>query len=320
MNKRDFADLKRRITGQEFELAKTILGLTDGKTPNDPEHHQPCPISDCSSDDDGFYFQCGKGTFHCRKCRFGGDLIALVGKVRNVELTEAYDIIVEAADSSGNRMKFAPKSLNSTSGLNTTTKKVQQMKQYELHEDSQFFKKVQRHRPEISFATYKKAGAVCFEGSTGSGIAIPMYTCDGETGYIRYFTDGTKKNSLGAKSGIVGKNARDALLRKQPAKIVFKTAGVSDYLAISEVIDEAGLNDKYYAFTNGAGEVENPEKFDSILRPALEGKTVAVIADNDETGEKGAKRWALEFAKYAKNVRIVRLPKEMFGCPVRVLR
>ena len=58
------------------------------------------------------------------------------------------------------------------------------------------------------------------------------------------------------------------------------------------MIERLGLEADYYSFTNGAGEGELPGKFDALLRPALEGGTVGVIADNDEAGAAGALRWA----------------------------
>ena len=178
-------------------------------------------------------------------------------------------------------------------------------------------KPVLERRPEIDFATYQRVGAQGF----GSGVAIPMFGNDGDvSGYVRYFMDGAKRNSAGSKSGIVGTEARDALLSKRPTKMVIKTAGVSDCLVMSKVIADNGLEANYYAFTNGAGEMENPEKFEPILRPALEGKTVMVLQDNDATGEEGAVKWAHGLAKYATDVRIVRLPQEWNGKPIKDFR
>ena len=86
------------------------------------------------------------------------------------------------------------------------------------------------------------------------------------------------------------------------------------------MIERLGLADDYYAFTNGAGENELPGKFDPILRPALEGGAVGVIADNDEAGENGAQRWAEHLSTYAADVRIIRLPEIIFDCDVKDLR
>lgn len=96
-NRRDFNALKAHISGGEFSLAQQILGLTDGNKRNDPEHHQPCPIPGCPSDDDGFYHREGNGTFQCRHCRCGWDLIALVAAVLRISQTAAYDIVAAAS-------------------------------------------------------------------------------------------------------------------------------------------------------------------------------------------------------------------------------
>ena len=133
-------------------------------------------------------------------------------------------------------------------------------------------------------------------------------------------TDGSKKNSPGSKSEIVGQDARDNLLQKQPVKIAFKTPGASDYLILSKAIADAELEDDYYAFTNGAGEGENPDKFEPLLRPALEGISVAIIADNDKAGEAGARKWATFFVKFAKAVRVIQPPMERDGKQIKDLR
>ena len=91
---RNFNALKAHINGREFDLAQQILGLTDGNKQNDSEHHQPCPIPGCASDDDGFYVREDNGTFHCRRCGFNGDIIDLVAAVRGISKTESFDIIV----------------------------------------------------------------------------------------------------------------------------------------------------------------------------------------------------------------------------------
>jgi hypothetical protein len=192
---------------------------------------------------------------------------------------------------------------------------------FPLHEHYPAFLEAQVHRPEILHSTYNKVGAKLFRCGQGRGIAVPMFAVDGSlSGWVRYGVDGTKKISFGGTSGIVGTLALDALLRKQPAKIIFKTAGVSDYLALTQRIAATGLQSDYYAFTSGAGETESPDKFESILCPALTRRTVGVIQDNDETGAKGARRWAEHFAKYAADVCVIELPPVIFDCPVKDLR
>jgi hypothetical protein len=47
---------------------------------------------------------------------------------------------------------------------------------------------------------------------------------------------------------------------------------------------------------------------------------VAVIADNDKAGSDGAKKWGEHLATFAADVRIIRLPENVFDCPVKDLR
>ena len=187
---------------------------------------------------------------------------------------------------------------------------------WRLDATSPVFQATAAHRPDILFDDYQRAGAKLFR----DGLAIPMFGTDGVlSGWVRYFQSGGKPKLIG-KSGIVGVDAIYNLRTAKQVKIVFKTAGVSDYLVLSGMIERLGLADDYYAFTNGAGEGELPGKFEPLLRPALTGLAVGVIADNDEAGESGALRWAKALAEYAANVRIVYLPPVVFDCPVKDLR
>ena len=83
-------------TGQTFDIAKQLVKLTDGD-PGDPKRHQPCPIADCKSNDDSFYFQATDHTFHCSKCKFSGDIIDLVkraqSKKSNVAKTASFFLV-----------------------------------------------------------------------------------------------------------------------------------------------------------------------------------------------------------------------------------
>ena len=93
MKARNFKNLQTSIIGQEADLAAHIVGLTDGKKLNDPEHRQTCLIcgrSDC------FYFQQATAKFCCSQCNFSGELIQLIYKAKQVSHNEAYDIIETA--------------------------------------------------------------------------------------------------------------------------------------------------------------------------------------------------------------------------------
>ena len=199
------------------------------------------------------------------------------------------------------------------------------MDTFPLNADSPIYKATAAHRPDILFDDYQRIGAKLYhfqkDDWTEKGIAIPMFDCASVlSGWVRYTTGGKKKISEGAKSGIVGIDAIYNLRIAKQAKIVFKTAGVSDYLILSGRIAALGLENDYYAFTNGAGENELPDKFDALLRPALTGQAVGVIQDNDEPGETGALRWAEHIAEYAADVRVIRLPNIVFDCEVKDLR
>ena len=78
-------------TGQTFEAAKHCFGLTDGK-PDDPKHHQPCPIAGCQCDGDVFYFSPSEHSFHCQKCKFNGDFSELAKRVEQRNRTDTISV------------------------------------------------------------------------------------------------------------------------------------------------------------------------------------------------------------------------------------
>ena len=304
----DFVNLlKEKIAGREFDLAKQLIGLSDGDAHDEPhKHKQKCPFCEGT---DRFWYD-GKRSnatrrFFCNQCRpqKGWDLIELVKQKLGVGFLAAVRILAEAV------------------GLSLPvreTKPPSRFQTWELHDGhASMIKKVIAHRPEISLADYQRAGAVGFSG----GIAIPVFSTKGEiSGYYRFGTDGSKKMSQGGKSGIAGVDARDALLTQREAKIIFKTAGISDYLVLSGLIADSNNKNNYYCFSNTCGELERPDKFAPILRPALEGKTVGIIADSDSAGAIGSQRWAEHLATFVSDVRIIRLPKRVDDCPVKDLR
>jgi hypothetical protein len=288
--------------------------LTDGDSEQEPEKRkQPCP--NCGGED-RFRFapDLDRPSFFCNICKPSGgwDGIALVQEFGGDEGIDHKEAVRLLAEATGYESEYP-----SSHAERKQSEKPKPLPTFALVEDAYNVVPELKCRPEIDFAAYERAGAKGF----GSGVAIPMFGNDGElSGYVRYFMNGAKKNSAGSKSGIVGIETRDALLSKRSAKMVIKTAGVSDYLVLSKLIGENGHEADYYAFTNGAGEMENPDKFEPILRPALEGKAVMVLQDNDTTGVVGAIKWAKGMAKYAADVRIVRLPQEWNGKPIKDFR
>ena len=297
-------ELKQFIAGRELDIAIQLGILVDGKG---KEHHQYCPFCPKHEQKSGerFYVRTeNKTSFHCRRC-FTGDLFALVMKARGVTFMEAAKLIAEAAG-----FINAIDAMHVRHAVREVVQAVQEnLYTFRLDENSPVFKAAAEYRPEISFADYKRAGAKLFRDQyRRQGIAIPMFDNDGTlSGWVRYFMEGGKPKLLG-KSGIVGIDAIYNLRTARSAKTVFKCAGVSDYLVASGRIARLGLESDYYCFTNGAGEMENPEKFEPLLRPALTGQKVGVIQDNDEAGAKGAQKWAEHFTEYAADVRIIRLP------------
>ena len=299
-------ELKNSIFGKEIELAKQLGILVEGIG---KEHKQYCPFCRGTSGE-RFYIRTGdKTTFHCRQKCFSGDLIALVMKSHNVDFKTAIQQIADVVGHVGT-VNSRPQTVA------VQDKPIPFLDTFRLDADSLVFKATALHRPDILFDDYQRAGAKLFR----DGIAIPMFDTDGiESGWVRYFQNGGKPKLLG-KSGIVGIDAIYNLRTAKSAKIVFKTAGVSDYLVLAGQIAALGLESDYYVFTNGAGEGELPGKFEALLRPALTGQTVGVIQDNDEAGESGALRWAESIAEYAADVRIIGLPEIVFDCSVKDLR
>jgi len=307
-------DLKRYIAGKEFELAKQLGILVEGIG---KEHHQYCPFCPKESQKSGerFYIRTGdKTSFHCRQC-FTGDLLALVMKSRCVDFNTAKQQVANVAGYI-NGVAHISQPLNEAKKAVQEGKPIPFLDTWRLDADSPIYKATATHRPDILLEDYQRAGAKLFR----TGITIPMFDINGiESGWVRYFIDGGKPKLLG-KSGIVGVDAIYNLRVAQQVKIVFLTAGVSDYLVLSGVIERLGLDSDYYAFTNGAGEGERLEKFEALLRPALTGLSVGIIQDNDEVGAKHARQRAEVIAKYAADVRIVKLPPVIFDCPVKDLR
>jgi len=303
MTQRSVKALKDRISERVFDIAKQLFGLTDGD--NRKEHNQPCPV--CREGTNRFWFSPDRRTFHCRKCMFGGDIINLAEKVFGFSFVEAFDRVANVAgciDLIPNHVEAPPVQLDT----------------FRLDADSPIYKATAAHRPDITFDCYQRAGAILFR----SGIAIPMFDYKGtRIGWVQYFADGRKQTLKGDNRGIpavVGVDTIFNLRTAKSAKIIFKTAGVSDYLVLSGVIDRLGLADDFYCFTNSNGESEKPDKFEALLRPALTGKAVGVIQDNDSAGETGALRWAESIAEYAADVRIIRIPPVIFDSPVKDLR
>jgi hypothetical protein len=289
-----------KSTGRTFEkVGKALCGLTDG---NGKDRSQPCPF--CGGNN-RFWYSTESNRWFCRKCKptGGWDAIALSMQKRNVDFKEAVRLIAETTGYIDTDEMHVRHTVDEVKKAVQEGKPILSLDTWRLDADSPIYKATAVHRPDILFDDYQRAGAKLFK----DGIAIPMFDNDGVTsGWVRYFRRGGKPKLIG-KSGIVGVDAIYNLRTAKSARIVFKTAGVSDYLVLSGVIAALDLEAYYYAFTNGAGENEKPDKFEPLLRPALTWQAVGIIADNDDVGTQGALRWAEHFSEYAADVRIVRV-------------
>ena len=78
--------------GREFDIAQRYCGIAPGRC-GDREHHQPCPFCEGK---DRFWFYPKTGTFHCRQCEFGGNIIDLLITVNRLTFRQAIEIL--AAD------------------------------------------------------------------------------------------------------------------------------------------------------------------------------------------------------------------------------
>lgn len=126
---------------------------------------------------------------------------------------------------------------------------------------------------------------------TGAVTGWTMWTADGE-GFPQFTKDGAPDKPLkmkrvgGSVSGWIGKRGLD-LLRKNPRAKVVKLEGEPDVIAMESVLTAEEAED-LAVLTNacGAAEVLGPE-----FLKLLEGRTVYVIGDADDAGERGALKW-----------------------------
>lgn len=75
--------------GNEFDIAQRYCGISPGRR-GDREHHQPCPFCEGK---DRFWFYAKFGTFHCRHCGFGGNIIDLLIAVNSLTYRKATELL-----------------------------------------------------------------------------------------------------------------------------------------------------------------------------------------------------------------------------------
>jgi hypothetical protein len=292
-NKRDFDSLKQHLaeTGQTFAVAQMLCGLNDGRRPDDPEHHQPCPILDCKSDDDGFYSR--GSTFHCRKCGFNGDIFDLVGKVHAVIPSVAFDMIAVVRDS-----LHAESSPNSEPSI-----------------------------PTIPQNTEEHSG----EGNSGNAQNDILYQYEfqysDERGFRRYRiirNDFIDANGEPHKEFIpIFRDAEGNTVFKEPeilypyrlpevlhSDMVFIVEGekCADWLSVTFAVAHC----EGIAVTTSQGGAQRGYLWQGFLQryPAIAEKTIRILPDNDAAGMNYARTVAAAFleANPSADVKIVELP------------
>ena len=274
----DKNELKRYITDRVFEVAKRIFDrLSDGSRPNDPEHHQPCIIAGCDSNDDGFRFYPAQETFHCRKCGFNGDIFALVQKVFDVDFPDDLSIVANAAGYVGCATKT-----KKTTGAKTKTFRDGTVKKTEYI-----------YTDEEGNPRHKIVRLDGIEISTGKR---------NKTCYQLKFQDG--KWGKGAPD-ITYPYCLPELL--QVTTIVF-VEGEKAADCVNRVFFVAG-SETTIATTSPMG-AQNGHLWKEYLQryPDIAEKRIIILPDDDEPGRKFAHTVAAIFFEAKANVKIIELP------------
>ena len=166
------AELKQHLksTGQTFErVGKGLCGLTDGCGEG---HNQPCPI--CGGTN-RFWYGAEYDCFCCRRCPTNGgkykswDAIALVGQKRNVDFKEAVRLIAEVTDYVGNSGQRT-----ADHSRKEPDKPIPSLDTFRLDADSPIFKATAKHRPDILFEDYQRAGAKLFRDPIPRTAGSPL--------------------------------------------------------------------------------------------------------------------------------------------------
>ena len=147
-----------------------------------------------------------------------------------------------------------------------------------------------------SLDPHKPIGLTMFS-AMGGGIPLA------KTGEILKIK--TVKTNKDAKGGFVGSHSAE-LNKLESSRFVIKTEGPSCMLALQHVIP-AELRSSYLVVSNAHGASENP----AWMAGKLADFNVVIVADPDEAGEKGAKKWAGIVAVLQREgltTRIVRMP------------
>ena len=126
------------------------------------------------------------------------------------------------------------------------------------------------------------------------------------------------KLTYGSKPGLIGLHAVERIRSGEPIKVIWKTEGVSDMLALQSVIPE-GKRDTHLVVSNSNGTNEKPRWQAEVLAKSH----VVVVHDCDEPGQAGAAKWAGAIAARQDGdleTRVVQLPYEVTATKGKDLR
>ena len=269
----DFDGIEQRLrdTGLTFAVAQILCGLTDGNRPDDPERHQPCPITDCKSDDDGFYYRPNSGTFHCRRCGFNSGVIGLVRGVHSVAPVEAFDMVSIVASTPALlelRQKFTssvpaiPKNTGKNSG-NGNRGNEKNVQNNILHQSEY------PYSDERGLPKYKIVRKDFIDANGESHKEIYPISLD---------ADG---NSVCKEPETLYPFRLLELLR---AGIVYIVEGEKCANCLSETLAIAGCKDIAVTTSQGGAQRGNLWKGFIQRYPAIATKIIRILPDNDEPG------------------------------------
>ena len=132
----------------------------------------------------------------------------------------------------------------------------------------------------------------------GNRWAIPERNADGEiTGNAYRLPDGSKSFKTGSRRGLIVAWPLDTYAGSSHGNPIFICEGASDTAALLQF----GLDAVGVPMTGKSGD---------MLAELLKGRHVAIVADNDEPGMRGANKIAEQLVLACKSVRIINLPED----------
>ncbi|MDR0391462.1 MAG: DUF5906 domain-containing protein [Planctomycetaceae bacterium] len=297
--------------GREIEILQNVAHISNELL--DGRGHS-CPK--CKGKD-RFHLTSQESGVRCRQCfPEKNNIVNSVAHFCNVSTESAIQMIDKYICAGSNRQSIPPQK---TTSATPTAKKSFDPKIFNCHwniQESEVAGLLAK-RQGITIESLHKADARISNYFGKPIVAIPTFSNTGQiTGAVMFRADGesfdNKKKILTQKdsiAGIVGKDAIENLLQKKQAHTIYLTAGVSDYLTLSDKIHSEKLENEYYCFTTSAGEGEKLGKYRELIIESISPtSTVVVIADNDKAGDNGAKQRAETLSSFGLHVKILKLP------------